>query len=146
MIYLGQIYSLLVNKLDQTNRLGWLNDDFSALCDANLYQPDVETVWVKNRGAKKLKGKKLSALQHLSAWRERQARTENRPRNWLMRDGTLLDLARLQPLSLSDLERIKGLNDRQIKKYGIEILKIVSETQNLNPIYCQESTFFYIYL
>lgn len=134
VIYLGQIYSLLVNKLDQNKRLDWLNEDFSALCDVNLYQPDTETVWVKNRGAKNLKGKKLCALQHLSAWRERQARAENRPRNWLMRDDTLLDLARLQPLSLSDLERIKGLNDRQIKKYGMEILKIVSETQDLNPI------------
>ncbi len=133
VIYLGQIYCLLMKKLEEKNRLTWLDDDFSALCDGNLYQPDAETMWMKNRGAKKLKGKKLCALQQLTAWRERKARTENRPRNWLIRDDTLLNLAQLQPQTISELERLKGLGDRQIKKYGVEILKIVSAAGEIDP-------------
>lgn len=134
VIYLGQIYCLLINKLEQHGRLDWLEEDFSALCDPHLYEPDPETVWVKNRGAKKLKGKKLSALQHLAAWRERMARTENRPRNWLLRDDVIVDLAQLQPQTLSDLGRIKGMSERLLHRHGEEILKVINAAEQQNPV------------
>ncbi len=134
VIYLGQVYSSLLRQLQQHGRLGWLAEDFAALSDANLYEPDPETVWKKNRGAKKLKGKQLSVMQQLAAWRERRARTENLPRNWLIRDEVIVDLAQLQPQSKSDLSRLKGLSERLIHRHGEEILKIVKTAAQQDPV------------
>jgi ribonuclease D len=133
VIYLGQLYTLLKSKLEEHARLDWLDGDFSALSDPNLYEPDPETVWVKNRSAKRLKGKKLSALQHIAAWRERLARTENRPRNWLLKDDAIADIAQLQPKTLADLNRLKSLNDRFIQKHGSEILKLIDVAEQQEP-------------
>jgi ribonuclease D len=134
VIYLGQVYLMLVSELEKHGRIAWLEKDFSELCDPNLYEPDPEFVWMKNRGAKKLKGNKLCALQHLAAWRERKARAENRPRNWLMRDEVLVDIAQLQPQTLSDLGRMKALNERMVDRYGAEILKIISASSEQSPM------------
>lgn len=139
VIYLGQIYCLLINKLEQHGRLDWLAEDFSALCDPHLYEPDPGTVWIKNRGAKKLKGKKLSTLQHLAAWRERQARAENQPRNWLLRDDVIVDLAQLQPQTLSDLGRVKGMSERLLHRQGEEILKVINVAEQQKPLPLSES-------
>lgn len=127
VIYLGQMYVLLLERLGQQNRLGWLDEDFAALADTRLYAPEPESVWKRNRGAKKLTGTKLCALQHLAAWRERRARAENRPRNWLIRDEVLVDLAQLQPRSLAELGRIKGVGDGVQKKYADDILAVLSK-------------------
>jgi ribonuclease D len=134
VIYLGQLYTLMLDRLIKHERSSWLDDDFSALSDSELYHPDPNTMWKKNRAAKKLKGSKLCALQHLTAWRERKARAENRPRNWLMRDDALVDIAQLQPKTLSDLGRLKAMNERTVERYGNEIIKIISEAQQQTPM------------
>ncbi len=134
VIYLGQLYSLLVSQLQQHGRLAWLEDDFSALCEPELYQPDPDTVWVKIRAAAKLKGSKLTALQHLAAWRERTARAENRPRNWLIRDDVIVDLAKLLPQKLADLGRMKGISERLLNRHGQELLKIIVAAKQQSPV------------
>jgi len=139
VIYLGQIYKLLVSKLEEHGRLDWLLDDFSILLDTKLYEPEPETVWRKIRAAKKLKGIKLCALQHLAAWREHKAREQNRPRNWLMRDDVLVDLAQLQPKNLSDLGRIKAMSEGMLNRHGQEILKIIEEAKQHEPISLSKS-------
>jgi len=134
VIYLGKVYKLLKTKLEQHGRVGWLEEDFSALCEPALYQPDPSTVWKKIRSGKKLKGSKLSAFQHLAAWREITARAENRPKNWLVRDDALVDLSQILPKDISDLKRIKGLNEKLINKYGKEIVKIIVAAQQQEPL------------
>ena len=139
VIYLGQIYKLLVSKLEEHGRLDWLLDGFSILLDTKLYEPDPETVWRKIRAAKKLKGTKLCALQHLATWRELKAREQNRPRNWLMRDDVLVDLAQLQPKNLSDLGRIKAMSEGMLNRHGQEILKIIEEAKQHEPMSLSKS-------
>jgi ribonuclease D len=139
VIYLGQIYKLLVSKLEEHGRLDWLLDDFSVLLDIKLYEPDPDTVWRKIRAAKKLKGIKLCALQYLAAWREHKAREQNRPRNWLMRDDVLVDLAQLQPKNLSDLGRIKAMSEGMLNRHGQEILKIIEEAKQHEPMSLSKS-------
>ncbi len=134
VIYLVEVYRFLIKKLKEYDRLSWLEDDFSALANPQLYQPDPETVWSKIRAAKKLKGNKLSTLQQLAAWRERTARAENRPKNWLIKDDTLVDLSQLQPGSLSDLGRIKGLNERLVRRYGQDLLKLIDVAKQQPPL------------
>ena len=133
VIYLGLIYVEFVEKLEKLNRSSWLEKDFSALGDADRYQPDPEHVWKKIRESKKLKGEKLAVLQKLAAWREVTARKENSPRNWLVKDDAIVDMAQLLPEDMNELSRIKTLQDRFVKKYGEGLLKIIHEGRNNSP-------------
>ncbi len=133
VIYLGLIYVEFVEKLEKLNRSSWLEKDFTALADPDRYQPDPEHVWKKIREAKKLKGEKLAVLQKLAAWREVTARKENRPRNWLVKDDAIVDMAQLLPEDMNELLRIKNLQDRFVKKYGEVLLKIIHKGRNHSP-------------
>jgi ribonuclease D len=46
----------------------------------------------------------------LAEWREQVAKKDNRPKNWIIRDELLLDMAKLQPLNLQALSEIRGIN------------------------------------
>ena len=133
VIYLGKVYVKFVGKLKRLDRFSWLEEDFSALADPVRYQPDPEHVWKKIREAKKLKGKNLAVLQKLAAWREITARVENRPRNWLMRDDAIVDMAQLLPESRNALMKIKNLQDRFLKNHGEVLLGVIQNAKNMPP-------------
>ena len=134
VIYLGQIYEQFINKLTALGRLEWLANDFSALAEPELYQPEPQKMWLKIRMANKLRGNKLAVFQQLVAWREITARKENRPRNWLMRNEVIFDIARLLPDSKGDLSLLKGLNERVLKRHGAEILSLVHDAKQQAPV------------
>ena len=105
----------------------------STLSEPELYTNDPEKMWLKVKAANRLNGKRLSTVQHLAKWREQTAQTENRPRNRLMRDDTLLDIAKMQPNNIGALSRIRGLHERFLKKHGHSILELVHKAASEKP-------------
>ncbi len=137
VIYLGQAYELTCNKLRKLDRIDWLKDDFAALLDPILYQAPAENAWLRIRAANKLNSASLSVLQHLAKWREETARNLNLPRNWLLKDDSLVNIARFRPSSTDELNSLRGLHDRTLKKHGKSICKLVEEAKNQQPIALQ---------
>ena len=125
VFYLGQVYELFLDKLIKSGQLSLLDEEFQALARPELYQPDPENMWLKIKGAKKLKGDILAVLKQLAAWREITARAENQPRKWILDDNTLVEIARLLPANQNDLSRIKGVNIRVLKRHGATLLEII---------------------
>ncbi len=133
VIYLCEIYSKMCEQLENLGRLNWLDSDFALLNDPELYQLSPENAWFKIRGKNKLTGKQLSILQTLSEWREYTAQTENKPRNWLFPDDMLLELAKLQPDTMSDLTKIRNINERSANRYGKTICGLIAEAKQHPP-------------
>lgn len=125
VIYLGQVYELLLPRLIEAGKLSLLEEECKALARPELYQPDPETMWLKIREAKKLEGKLLAVLQQLAAWREITARAENQPRKWILQDYTLVEMARSLPANPDDLSRIKGVNERLLQRHGAALLEVI---------------------
>jgi ribonuclease D len=134
VIYLCQVYQLMLQKLDLPNRFDWLTKDFEALNNSELYQISPSNAWLKIKAKNKLSGKQLSIIQSLSQWREKTAQSENRPKNWLIRDDLLIELAKLQPKTVIELSRIRGINERAVKRYGQIICQLISEAIDKPPI------------
>ncbi len=134
VIYLAQIYEKMVDQLTEMDRLDWLDKDFAAMTDPEIYEPDTEQVWRRIRSSNRLKGKGLSVLQALAKWREETARSENRPRNWLLRDDAIIDMAHQLPDNKGAIFSIKGVHERVARKHGSELLKIIAEAQNKTPL------------
>ncbi len=131
--YLAELYPILRGKLDDLGRIPWLEDDFAALTDPANYERPPGHAWLRVRGAHLLRGHRLSALQALAAWRERTARADDLPRNWLLRDECLLDMAKIQPNDNAALLRIRGINTQVLRKYGDSLLKIIEESKSREP-------------
>jgi ribonuclease D len=126
VIYLGQIYEILVARLRESGKMNLLEQACTALNTPELYEPDPDQIWRKIKEARRLNGQPLEILKQLAAWREITARKENQPRKWILPDHVLLEMAREMPVDMDGLSRINGIYNRILQQYGTELLKITS--------------------
>lgn len=134
VIYLEQIYQVMQRQLTELGRADWLTDDFAQLARIESYQALPKDAWLKIRGKNKLTGRQLSVLQTLAEWRERTAQQENRPRNWLLRDDTLIDVAKLQPENVEALGKIRDVNERVVRRHGTVLCQLIAKAKQLAPV------------
>ncbi len=134
VIYLCQIYQIMRDKLKALGRFDWLKEDFNLLNNHELYQLPPEKAWLKIRGKNKLTGRQLSIIQALSQWREHTAQQEDRPRNWLMRDDLLLELAKLQPVIPAELATIRSMNEKTVQRYGKVLCELITQAKQRPPL------------
>ena len=134
VIYLCKIYQTICQKLESLGRLDWLEKDFELLKNSELYQISPVNAWKKIKGRNRLTGKQLSIVQTLCEWREQTAQSENRPKNWLIRDDLLLELAKFQPETENDLSKIRSMNERTVRRYGKVICRLLNEAKQRTPI------------
>lgn len=127
VIYLAQIYQILHQQLRDQARENWLQDDFSNLINPETYKIDFSLAWQRVKGQQRLKGVELAILQMLAAWREREAQISDRPRRWIIKDHLLLDIAKHRPRERRQLEKIRGVDARIIKRWGNQLLKLVED-------------------
>jgi ribonuclease D len=108
--HLRDIYKRLKAELEATGRLSWLDEEMSSLTDVRTYESRPEDAWrrlklrVKNR-------KGLAVLIELAAWRERAAQAQDVPRNRILRDEALYDIASQQPTETAQLSHLRSLSE-----------------------------------
>lgn len=129
--YLCQVYQRQSQRLQELGRETWLSEDFAALEEETRYSNPPEQAWLRVKGSNRLRGVQLAVLQHLAAWREGQARQEDKPRRWIIKDEVLLDLARLMPTRLDALGRIRGLDEAALRRYGQLLLAEIAQARDL---------------
>lgn len=127
VIYLAKMYQILRPRLLESAQIAVLEEAVRALQNSELYEPDPQSMWKKIKESRRMEGDSLLLLQRLAAWRELTARTENRPRKWVLPDHTLVAIARLQPASQDELLKIDGMNERALKRYANALLQMVSQ-------------------
>lgn len=124
--YLGPIHERLRDELQAQGRTRWLDDDFAALSDPGLYRVEPEDAWRRVKGAGRLKGGQRAALKALAEWRERTAQEADRPRNWILKDEVLVDLARGRPRDEQALARLRGLPENTRRRHGQALIDAIA--------------------
>jgi ribonuclease D len=81
----------------------------------------------------KLKGEKLQIASDLCAWREQLAQRQNRPRRWIAKDDTLIEIARQKPATIVDLSTIPELSEKTVQRHGADLLQIVARAAQTDP-------------
>ena len=124
--YLCKIYPLLKHKLESQHRLAWLDAETARLTDPATYRSEPDSAWQRLRGLQRLKPQQLAAAKALAAWRERAAMQSNLPRQWVLKDEVLVDLAKQLPATTEALRSVRGLQEGTARKYGEEWLGLVN--------------------
>jgi len=123
--YLAQIYPMLLNTLEEQNRLDWLESDFAMLTNPARYEPNPAEAWRKIKGVNRLRGVQLAILREAAAWREKFAIERNKPKRWIAGDPILLDIAKLKPKNITALEKIRGIAESLVKRHGDTLINCV---------------------
>ena len=123
----------LKERLDGLGRLRWAVEEMAALGSEDAYGHDLDEVWRRVSGRGGLSGRQLAVLRSLARWREEAAIRRNLPRGWVMKDVTLVDIARRQPGTVEELARVRGLNAKEAQRSGSEILRALERGRASDP-------------
>ncbi|MCP5368749.1 MAG: ribonuclease D [Hyphomicrobiales bacterium] len=106
--HLRPAYEKLRAQLEKNGREAWLEEEMAKLAEPTTYLPDPRETYrrIKSRGAKP---RQMAILRELAAWRELEAQKRNLPKNRVLRDEALVEIAHHTPQDPDQLERIRGL-------------------------------------
>ena len=125
--YLLPAYDKLKTRLDKLGRLEWALADSGNLLDVRLYETDPSLAIDRLKGARNLRGRARAAATALASWRESEALRRNRPRQWIIRDNVLIDIAINAHESKSTLMQVDGLSEKMVHRLGADILRILAD-------------------
>jgi ribonuclease D len=108
--HLRDIYRGLARILAKNGRESWLKEEMEVLTDPATYVVRPEDAWQKLK-PKSSNRRFMAYVQAIADWRERRAQSIDVPRNRVVRDDVVLEIAAHPPSSLEDLKRVRGLAD-----------------------------------
>lgn len=108
--YLCEIYDHLRADLERTGRAHWLREEMAILTDRRTYDTHPEHAW-KRLKLKVRSRTGLAVLMELAAWRERLAQAQDVPRNRILRDEALYDIANQAPTEVAQLAQLRTLSE-----------------------------------
>jgi ribonuclease D len=125
VVHLRPVYEKLRANLERSGRGPWLDEEMEILTDPAIYRLDPNESW---RRFKSRSGNRrfLAVLRELAAWREKAAQQRDLPRNRIIRDESILEIAAHAPSSVAELSRSRGLGKGLVEgKFGAEILAAI---------------------
>jgi ribonuclease D len=106
--HLRDVYLRLSRRLEQDNRLSWVAEEMAILNNPATYRADPETAWERLR-PRTTNRRLLFTLKEVAAWREKEAQRINIPRQRLIKDEALLEIAATAPTNADTLARVRGV-------------------------------------
>jgi ribonuclease D len=108
--HLRTIYEELRVMLDENERSHWVDEELAVLLDPKTYLNDPLKSWKRIKLRNNNLGF-LALIKSLANFRETEAQSRNIPRNRVLRDEMILELASMRPKVLSDLKKSRLLNE-----------------------------------
>ena len=140
VIFLARLYPIIINQLEKQGRFAWLADEFDRLASPDTYRTIPENAW-KRIKIRHMKPSALVRLMHLAEWREREAQRRNLPRNRIVRDETLIDLAGTNPKNRGAFSKIRNFPGGTDGKLIDPVLRVLAKAAiaSLDDVPVQEN-------
>jgi ribonuclease D len=129
--YLREVYTKLRARLEQDGRMDWVAEEMAELSDPATYRADPDNMWQRLR-PRSSNRRFLGLLQAIAAWREREAQRVNIPRQRLLKDEVLLEIAATAPDTPEALARARGISRGFAEgRTGYSLLAAIAEAKTL---------------
>lgn len=134
--YLRDIYKHLNAELAREGRTDWVLQETDILNDPRTYQNPPDQAWERIK-IKTTKPRVLAILKELAAWREREAQKRDVPRNRVIRDEVLADIAIHEPRTPQELAQTRSISEDMARgRMGQAILEAVKRGLDLPKEQC----------
>jgi len=106
--HLRDLYPIMLERLEKKNRTGWLAEEMKILTNPDTYRLDPEESWRRMK-LRKNAPKWLAALRGAAAWRETEAQTRDMPRQRVMKDDAIYEIANVAPTAPEQLTGLRAV-------------------------------------
>ena len=136
--FLPALRDHLLAEIRQRGRENYLADELRQYDCANLYDDRVpEEQYLRVKGASRLSRREMGIVRDLATWREQKARQIDRPKNRVLRDEVIVQIAKRNPQSIQALKKLRGIGRSTAKYHGrilLEIVRRAIDIQNHPPM------------
>ncbi len=138
VVHLRVVYEKLAQRLAKNGRSPWLYEELATLTGIETYEADPRKAYLRIR-TRAMSPRVLAILREVAAWREEEAQRRDLPRNRLLRDEALLEIAHHAPGDIEELARTRGLGRRLAEgDSGQRILAAVAHGQAVPDAECPQ--------
>ena len=106
--HLRDAFEYLENELKKNGRASWLEEESAQLSDPEIYQQSPENAWKRFRMQDR-RAHVLGVLVEVAAWREEEAQNRNVPRNRILKDDAIRELALQAPKDKKGLSKLRAV-------------------------------------
>ncbi|MEM7083564.1 MAG: ribonuclease D [Pseudomonadota bacterium] len=125
--YLLKLLAPLKQRLIDTDRLAWHQQECDQLGNPALYSHDPGTAWTRVKGTRPLSRSQRRGMKRLAAWREEQAWNKDKPRKWIMSDEDLVTLALHEPDSPETLTQLLDARQRYLRQHSDDLFAVLQQ-------------------
>lgn len=127
--YLGPLYLQLQEQLDQVGKLHWMKEEMNNIVAQRAWQLDPQSTAQRLLGRRsQLSQRSQNLFVMLAIWREEVAIRRNLPREWVLSNDILRQIAECNPQSTDQLLKLADFGSKMLDRYGKSILQITHST------------------
>jgi ribonuclease D len=127
----------LQRRLRERGRLEWAREECLAIAEATDERDPYEA-WRRLPRSSGLDARERALVRELAAWREHTAAAEDRPLGSVLRDPTLVELAKRGPRNARDLSQIRGAGPDVVRRRARDILAALERGRAADPVTLDE--------
>ena len=139
VIYLLKLAKVCEKELEKKCRLAWVLEECDYLSKVRPVLSDEEPLFLKFKGAGRLKSKSLAVLEALLQFRKSIAEKKDKPLFKIIGNDSIMKIATAKPVTLRRLKGTKALSGKQINMYGNDLIEVVAGAlkipENKLPVY-----------
>ena len=136
--HLRDIYRYLLNEITKNKREQWIQEEMAALLNPKTYEVDFMRLLFKLK-LRTSKPHVLARAFHLVKWREAQAASDDKPRQNIIRDDLIGELATQYPKTAEEFCKTRGIRDRrQTHKMAEAIIDVMHKASALEAAECPQ--------
>jgi ribonuclease D len=120
-------------RLIEKGRLEWALEECLPIANASD-ERDPDEVWRRLPRASGLDPRERAVARELAAWRDRMAEREDRPVGSILRDPSVVELAKRKPADTRALGNIRGVTPDVVRRRGRDIVAAIERGRAAEPI------------
>lgn len=129
VIHLRVIYEKLRARIHEDGRDDWIAEEMNDLADITQYRVDANRAWVRLK-VKSRSPVVLQVLRATAGWREEMAAKKDVPRQRILKDDWVVQVAMQMPKTVDELLEVRGINSQLSKESMAALIDAITAAMN----------------
>jgi len=124
-------FKIIIEQINEADYFQLVINETNLVAQKRAYQVPDDLLYKDIKNAWQLKPSELVILKELAAWRRNKAIRKNLALNFVVKEHNLVEIAKRKPTSLNALRNIPDVENIEVNRSGVEILKCIEQTKEV---------------
>lgn len=129
VFHLLPCFKIIIEQINDANFFDIVINESNLVAQKRAYQTPDDQLYKDIKNSWQLRPAELAVLRELAAWRKNKAIHKNLALNFVVKEHNLVEIAKRKPTSLNALRNIPEVENIEVNRSGVEILKCIEKAK-----------------